>query len=65
MGVVTAISDPDGDVDDEGRSVFYPPKITVCSMTAAPRISRRSRWRGTTWTTTTPSSAMKWRKFHD
>lgn len=29
QGVVTAISDPDGDVDDEGRSVHYPPKITA------------------------------------
>jgi hypothetical protein len=28
-GVILSISDPDGDVDDEGRSVYYPPRVTV------------------------------------
>jgi hypothetical protein len=29
LGVVTAISDPDGDVDDYGRSVGINPKVSV------------------------------------
>jgi hypothetical protein len=28
-GRVTAIDDPDGDVDDEGRSVAIPPRVSV------------------------------------
>jgi hypothetical protein len=28
-GKITSISDPDGDVDDHGRTVAYPPYITV------------------------------------
>ena len=28
-GVVTEITDPDGDVDDEGRTVNIPPYVTV------------------------------------
>lgn len=28
-GRVRQISDPDGDVDDEGRPVYYPPRVTV------------------------------------
>lgn len=28
-GVITLITDPDGDVDDEGRPVSYPPRVHV------------------------------------
>jgi hypothetical protein len=28
-GLVTAISDPDGDVNDYGRQVYYPPRVSV------------------------------------
>jgi hypothetical protein len=28
-GVIIQLSDPDGDVDDEGRSVYWPPRVTI------------------------------------
>jgi hypothetical protein len=28
-GTITGISDPDGDVDDEGRSIGIPPRVTI------------------------------------
>ncbi len=29
LGTVISVSDPDGDVDDEGRSIYISPKATV------------------------------------